>query len=116
MLFTTNVVPVGTVSFTIAVVGAVPLLLSNVIVYVIGSPAFTSVPACGSDSFQNFKSDLFTVLFTGPTASPSTYAVLLNCFVRESPSNVFTVTVNDIVVCPCFGTFTVIPSFKLSEV
>ena len=36
-----NVVPVGTVSFTFTVVGAVPLLLSNVIVYVISCPNTT---------------------------------------------------------------------------
>ena len=114
MLFCTNVVPVGTVSATTAFVGAVPWLLSNVIVYVIMSPTFTSDFSCGSASFQNFKSDLFTVFVTGPIASPSTYAVLLNCFVNISPSNSFTVTVKLTVISCCAGTLTVIPSFKFS--
>ena len=83
MLFSSNIVPSGAASFTNAVVGAVPLLLSSVIVYVIISFSFTSEFTAGSASFQNFKSDLFTVFITGPTSLPSTYAVLLNCFVKK---------------------------------
>ena len=43
ILPSTNVVPAGIVSFTVTSVGAVPLLLSNVIIYVISSFNFTSV-------------------------------------------------------------------------
>ena len=84
--------------------------------YVIVSPAFTSVPAVGFACFQNFKSDLFTMLFTGPTSSLFTVAVFVNVFTRASSSNGFTVTSKLKVVCPKAVTSTSIPAFKLSSV
>ena len=114
MLFGTNVVPVGIVSFTFTVVGAVPFVFFNSIVYVISSPTSTSVLFAGDDSFLYSTNGLFTVVFTVFVLLSSTDAVLVIVFVTSPCGNSFTVTSNETVVCPLFGTFTVIPFVRLS--
>ena len=69
-----NVVPTGTLSFTVTSAGAVPSFV-RFIVYVILSPAFTVLPLAGTDVLLYFTSDLFTTSFTGSVFSPSTTAV-----------------------------------------
>ena len=64
MLPSTKFVPVGIVSFTTIVAGAVPSLLSNSIVYVIISPTFTFSPLAGFEVLLNLTSALFTVFVT----------------------------------------------------
>ena len=108
MLPVTNVVPSGTVSFTVTSAGAVPVLLSIVIIYVISCPA-TTFPFAGSAVFVNLTSDLFTVSVTSSVGVPSTIAVFLITFVKLPPVNSFTVTSKLNVVSPYAGTFTVIP-------
>ena len=60
----TNVVPVGMLSFTSTVAGAEPVLLFNVIVYVIVSPASTTLPELGLDVLLNVTFGLFTFVCT----------------------------------------------------
>ena len=57
----TNVVPVGMLSFTTTVAGAFPVLLSNVIMYVISLFAVTVLPASGIEDLLYFTSALFTI-------------------------------------------------------
>ena len=110
----TNVVPAGTVSFTVTSAGAVPLLLSNVIIYVISCPATTLLPLAGSAVFVNLTSDLFTVSVTSSVGVPSTVAVFVITFVNPSV-NSSTVTSKLKAVSPYAGTFTVIPLAKSSS-
>ena len=74
MLPSLKLVPVGILSFTSTVAGAVPSFV-RFIVYVILSPAFTVLPLAGTDVLLYFTSDLFTTSFTGSVFSPSTTAV-----------------------------------------
>ena len=113
MLPVTNVVPAGTVSFTVTSAGAVPLLLSNVIIYVISCPS-TTFPSAGSAVFVNLTSDLFTVSVTSSVGVPSTVAVFVITFVNPSV-NSSTVTSKLKAVSPYAGTFTVIPLAKSSS-
>ena len=106
-------------SFTTTVAGAFPVLLSNVIIYVISLFAVTVLPDAGIEDLLCFTSALFTVSVTSFVSSSSTVAVFLNTFVKatkSSPSNGFTVTSKLTSAVPCSGTFTVIPAFKLSSV
>ena len=116
VMFPANVVPVGTVSFTSTLVGAVPLLLSNLIVYVIMSPSFTSVPGCGLDSLLAITFGLFTVFVTVFVSTSFTFAVFVISFSNTFSSNSLTVTSKLKVVCPKAGTSTSIPSFRLLSV
>ena len=103
MLPSTNSVPSGIVSFTIAVVGAVPLLLSNVIVYVISSFTFTFSPLVGSEDLYAIKSALFTTVvtsFVGFSFTVAVFAISFLKFTKSSPSNGFTVTSKLTVVIP----------------
>ena len=102
-------------SCTVTVVGAVPLLLSNLIVYVIISPCFTSVPA-GLASFEATTFGLFTVIFSVFVLVSFTVAVFEISFSNIFSANSSTVTSNERVVCPNAGTSTSIPSFNSSEV
>ena len=77
MLPSTNVVPSGTVSFTVTVVGAVPVELSSVIVYVIVFPTFTSVPLAGSAVLLGITFGLFTVSTTVSVSTSFTVAVFV---------------------------------------
>ena len=113
MLPAIKLVPVGTVSFTFTVVGAVPVLLSSLIVYVIISFCFTSTFA-GLASLLGITFGLFTSIVTVFVSVPSTFAVFVNSF-SNTFSKLSTVTSNEIVVCPT-GTFTVIPFFRFSSV
>ena len=112
-LSVTYVVPVGIVSCALTCVGAVPLLLSKFIVYVIISSFFTFEPSGGFADFVNFKSALFTMLETWFVKFPSTVAWFVIVFVKFVPCNSFTITSNDTVTFPLFGTSTFIPLFKL---
>src|SRR5699024_4175009 len=60
----TNVVPVGMLSFTTTVAGAFPVLLSNVIMYVISLFAVTVLPDSGIEDLLYFTSAFFTVSVT----------------------------------------------------
>ena len=124
-----KLVPFGALSFTFAVVGAVPLLLSSNIVYVISSPAFTFVPSPGFTDFVTCKSGLFTVTSTSSSCVLSfsvTTATFFNVFVSIPSANSSTVTLNSTIVCPATsvpssffplaGTFTVIPVAKSAAV
>ena len=119
-----NVVPVGMLSFTTTVAGAFPVLLSNVIIYVISLFAVTVLPASGIEDLLYFTSALFTVSvtsFVGLSSTKAVFNISLLKFAKSSPSNGFTVTSKLTVavptVAPSFaGTFTVIPAFKLSSV
>jgi len=124
-----KLVPFGALSFTFAVVGAVPLLLSSNIVYVISSPAFTFVPSPGFTDFVTCKSGLFTVTSTSSSCVLSfsvTTATFFNVFVSIPSANSSTVTLNSTIVCPATsvpssffpfaGTFTVIPAAKSADV
>ena len=115
ILPSSNVVPLGTVSFTFTLVGAVPRLLSNLIVYVILSPAFTSVPAL-SDSLVTITFGLFTVSCTEFVFTSFTVAVFEICFSNVPSGNVFTLTWKVKVVCPRAGTSTSIPFCKFKDV
>ena len=123
-LSSTNVVPSGIVSFTSALVGAFPSVLSKWIVYVISSPSVTVLPFAGFDVLLYFKSALFTIVVTsfvgsselsGFPGSLFTVPVFAIVFVRLSPSNGFTVTSKLTVTSPgvvpfiLAGTFTSIP-------
>ena len=106
-------------SFTTTVAGAFPVLLSNVIIYVISLFAVTVLPASGIEDLLYFTSALFTVSVTSFVWLSSTKAVFnisLLKFAKSSPSNGSTVTSKLTVVSPYSGTFTVIPAFKLSSV
>ena len=109
ILSSTNVVPVGTSSLTIAVVGAVPLLLSNVIVYVISSSIFTSAPSCGSAVFVNSRLGLCTSIVSSFVGSSSTYAVFIIVLSNTSSPNSSTVTTKVTVSVEFLSTFTSIP-------
>ena len=99
MLSGTNVVPVGMLSVTFAVAGAVPSFVT-VIVYVISSPASTVSPLGGTDVFCAFTSALFTMFVVSFVFSPSTVALFTISALYSSPGNVFTVTWKLIVVFP----------------
>ena len=111
-LWSTYVVPVGIESCTFTVVGAVPVLLSNVIVYVITSFNSTFCPDGGFADFVNLRSALFTMFDTWFVELPSTVAWFVKVLLRVSPSNGSTVTSNEIVVFPLAGTSTSIPWVK----
>ena len=72
MLPSSNVVPVGTVSFNVILPGAVPSFL-NLIVYVILSPVVTVSPAV-SASFIAVICGLCTSILTSFVGSSSTTA------------------------------------------
>ena len=72
MLPSSNVVPVGTVSFNVILPGAVPSFL-NLIVYVILSPVVTVSPAV-SASFIAVICGLYTSTLTSFVGSSSTTA------------------------------------------
>ena len=72
MLPSTNVVPSGISSFTVTVSGAVPRLLSIVIIYVISSSVVTFVPLAGSDVLCASTFGLFTSSVVSPVGVPST--------------------------------------------
>ena len=116
ILPSTKLVPSGASSTTFAIVGAVPSLLSNVIVYVISSFSFTSAPACGSADFVNLRSALFTTFNVSFVSIPSTVALFLISFVNNPSANSSTVTSKVTVVIDCLSTFTVIPDSKLDSV
>ena len=143
ILPSTNVVPSGISSFTTTLIGAVPVVLSKCIVYVISSPSFTVFPLAGFDVLLYCKFDLFTVVsvsFVGSSSlsgSPGSLfivATFLIVSVNVSPSNSFTVTskltvtspgIVSVASSPWFappvasllaGTFTVIPSARSSSV
>ena len=116
MLPGTNVVPVGMLSFTVTVSGAVPLLLSNVIIYVISFPAVTLVPASGSDVLLGITFGLCTSTFTSFVVFSSTTAAFTISDSYCPSVNSSTSTWKLTSASPCFGTFTVIPSSKLLAV
>ena len=115
MLPLINVVPVGTESFTVTVSGAVPLLLSSVIMYVISCPSIT-FPSAGSAVLCAFTFGLFTVFVSSPVGSPSTIAVLFISFVNVSASSSSTVTSNVTSLFEYGCTFTVIPLVKFPSI
>ena len=86
------------------------MLLSNVIVYVIGSPTFTSVPLSGVDDLLGITFGLFTSSVTSSVGFPSTTAVFLIMYSNIPSGNSFTVTSNVTVTLVFPATFTVIPS------
>ena len=108
ILPSTNVVPVGIVSFTIAVSGAVPSFLT-VIVYVISSPASTVSPLGGTDVFSPFTSALFTISVTGSVGSLSTTAVFTIFFLNSPSGRASTVTSKLNVISPLAFTNSCIP-------
>ena len=112
ILPSTNVVPVGMLSFTITVSGAVPFVLSNVIVYVISFPTFTLLPVAGSDVLLTSTFGLFTVSVTSSVGVPSTIAVFPISFLNSPSVSSFTVTSKLNVPSPLSATGTVIPFFK----
>ena len=120
MLPSTKLVPSGIISFTIAVVGAVPLLLSNVIVYVISLFTVTFAPLSGSEDLWAIKSALFTSVSTSFVGFSFTVAVFIISFLKStksSPCSGSTVTSKLTVASPCAGTlFTSIPSCKFASV
>ena len=59
-------------------------------------------------------SGLFTIVCTSFVATSSTVAWFVIVFVNKFVSKLFTVTSKLKVVCPCSGTFTVIPLIKLA--
>ena len=103
-------------SFTIVISGAVPVLLSNVIVYVISSFNFTSAPDSGYAVFVNLRSALFTTFNVVFVEFPSTIAVFLISFVNNPLVNSSTVTSKLTVVSEFLATFTCIPVSKLVSV
>ena len=107
----TNVVPAGIVSFTVTVSGAVPVLLSSVIIYVISCPA-TTFPSAGSAVLCTSTFGLFTVSVVSPVGVPSTVAVFLISFVKLPSVNSFTVTSKLNVDSLLASTGTLIPFFK----
>ena len=92
------------------------MLLSNVIVYVIGSPTFTSVPLSGVDDLLGITFGLFTSSVTSSVGFPSTIAVFLIMYSNIPSGNSFTVTSNVTVTLVFPATFTVIPFVRLSAV
>ena len=110
-----KLVPVGTVSFTVTSAGAVPVLLSNVIVYVIVCPS-TTFPFAGTAVLCAITFALFTVLVISPVGFPSTVAVFLISLVKLSPCKGLTVTSKLMLAFPCAGIFTSIPLFKFVSV
>ena len=100
-------------SFTITVVGAVPSLLSNVIVYVMVSPFSTVLPELGLEALLISTFGLFTIVCTSFVSSPSTVAVFLNVFEYSYVPSSSTVTSKLKVAVSRAGTFTVIPFDKL---
>ena len=115
ILPSSNVVPLGASSFTTTLVEAVPWLLSNLIVYVILSPAFTSVPSL-SDSLVAITFGLFTVSCTEFVFTSFTIAVFEISFSNVLSGNVFTLTWKVNVVCSRAGTSTSIPFCKFKDV
>ena len=111
MLPGTNVVPAGTVSFTVTVSGAVPVLLSNVIIYVISCPS-TTFPSAGSAVLCACTFGLLTVFVVSPVGVPSTVAVFLISLVKLPSVNSFTVTSKLNVDSSLASTGTLIPFFK----
>ena len=109
----TNDVPVGMLSFTITVAGAVPLLLSSVIVYVIISSFSTILPELGLAVLLNVTFGLLTIVCTWLVDVPSTVPVFVILFVYSYCSKSSTVTSKLNVDDPFAGTFTVIPFDKL---
>ena len=116
ILPSTSVVPVGIVSCTFTVPGAVPLLLSNVIVYVIFCPCITSSPLAGSD---DLLASIFGV-YSGTSSAfvdvPSTTAVFLIILSYVSSGNSSAVTLNVNVSVLVFAMFTCIPDSNWSFV
>ena len=113
MLPSTNVVPVGIVSCTVTVVGAVPVLLSSVMQYVISSSVVTFVPLAGLADLLISTFGLFTVSVISVVGVPSTVAVFLIVLSNVSAGSSSTVTSKLSVAFPYAGTFTVIPLAKL---
>ena len=111
MLPCTNVVPAGIVSFTVTVSGAVPLLLSNVIIYVISCPS-TTFPFAGFAVLCACTFGLFTVFVVSPVGVPSTVAVFFISFVNVFSFNSSTATSNVTSLLEYGCTFTVIPLLK----
>ena len=109
----TNVVPVGTVSFTITSAGAVPVLLSNVIVYVIICPS-TTVPFSGFAVLCAIAFGFFTVSVTVSVSLSSTIATFFIVSVSFPSGKFSTSTSNVNVSSPLAGIFTVIPSSNSS--
>ena len=111
-LLSTYVVPVGIGSFTVTVSGAVPLLLSNFIVYVICWSFITSSPDGGFEALLICTSGLFTVVVTLFVLLLSTVAWFVIVFVNSFCAKLFTLTSKLKLTCPFAGTFTVIPFVK----
>ena len=100
---------IGMLSFTTTVAGAFPVLLSNVIMYVISLFAVTVLPASGIEDLLYFTSALFTVSvtsFVGLSSTKAVFNISLLKFAKSSPSNGFTVTSKLTVavpwLSPCF--------------
>ena len=111
----TSSVPSGIVSFTFTVVGAVPFVLSSVMVYVMISPSLTSFPFAGDADFPNLTSALFIIVSTELVSFPSTVALFWNLLVTSEPGKVFTVTSKLKLISPVAGTFTLIPLIKFDR-
>ena len=111
-LFSTYSVPSGISSITVTVSGAVPLLLSKVIVYVISWSFITSSPDGGFADLLIWTSGLFTVVSTVFVASSSTVAWFVIVFVNSFCPRLFTVTSKLKLAFPLAGTFIVIPLLK----
>ena len=109
MLPSTNVVPVGTVSFITASPAAVPLFVA-VIVYSICSPTATAVLF---DVFSELITGSWYVVSVSSVGSSFTFAwFLITVPSLKSP----TFTWNVSFTSPCAGTFTNIPSFRFASV
>ena len=100
-------------SFTITVAGAVPSLLSNVIVYVMVSPFSTVLPELGLEALLISTFGLFTIVCTSLVDMSSTTPVFLIIFVYSYCPKSSTVTSKLNVDDPFAGTFTVIPFDRL---
>ena len=118
-LFSTYVVPSGTLSCTRISPSIVPNVLSNFILYVISFPAVTVLALSGSDSFVAVIYAFFTVVCTVSFSVSSTVAVFVIGLVYIPVANSSTVTskltVKVPAVSPSFAvTLSVIPFARFS--
>ena len=111
----TNVVPVGIVSFTIAVPSLVPSFLT-LILYVISSPKRTLFPLAGSASLCAVIFAFVTFVVTSFVGSLSTVAWFVKVLLYSLLANLSTFPANTTSILPFAGTSTGIPFFRFCSV
>ena len=115
--FSTYVVPVISLSFTIAFPATLPVFVIFIL-YVITSPSCAVVPSAASVPL--FTCAVFSVTITGVSTDGFSSSVgvpssIVALFIIEPSTPSFTVTVNVTVTVPPAGTVTLIPLFNSSS-